>query len=105
MKKESVQEIQNLVTQSSKVIVKIGATWCGPCKLLTPTLEQLEQEFESVAFYDVALDTTEDSIFCGEHYSKTIPFTLFFLNGERVHALSGDVPINRIRQDIEKHLA
>jgi len=105
MKKESVQEIQNLAAQSSKMVVKIGASYCGACKLLTPKLEQLEQEFESVAFYDVALDTTEDSIFCGENYSKSIPYTLFFLNGERVHALSGNLPINSIRQDIEKHLA
>jgi thioredoxin 1 len=105
MKKESVQEIQNLVTQSSKVIVKIGASYCGPCKLLTPTLEQLEQEFEDIVFYDVSVDAFEDGLFCGEHYTKNLPYTIFYLNGEMVHSLTGNVPINGIREHIEKHLA
>lgn len=63
------------------VVVKYGASWCNPCKRLTPILEALANEQKHVYFVDVDVDNPEM-----EHHEdlknvKTIPHLKFFVNG------------------------
>ncbi len=63
------------------VVVKIGASWCSPCRKLTPILESLAAEHKHVYFVDIDVDNPEM-----EHHEdlknvKTIPHLKFFVNG------------------------
>lgn len=103
MKKEKIQNVEHITATSNFVIVKVGASWCGPCKLLTPKLEELEMQFPEIQFIDVAIDATEDSVYSSEKFSvRNIPNTMFFLNGTRVHQVIGDASKDEIQRAIEK---
>lgn len=69
------------------VFVDFFATWCGPCKLTAPIIEQLAEEYKDIKFVQVDVDqngelATEYSIF-------SIPTFIIFKNGEVVSQFSG----------------
>jgi thioredoxin 1 len=103
MKKEKIQNVEHITATSNHVVVKVGASWCGPCKLLTPKLEELEKQFPQIQFIDVPIDAIEDGVYSSEKFSvRKIPNTMFFLNGTRVHQVIGDATKDEIQRAIEK---
>ena len=105
MKKEKVQNVEHIAATSNHVIVKVGASWCSPCKLLTPKLEELEMQFPQIQFLDVPIDAFEDQVYSGDKFNvRNIPNTMFFLNGTRVHQVIGNATKDEIQRAIEKWL-
>lgn len=90
-----------LVVNEKPLVVKFGATWCGPCKKLQPTLDKLESEFTDVAFYSVDVDDAPE---LSKLYSiKSLPTVLFFKNGsvyKQVVGLSLIDPLRKILREI-----
>jgi thioredoxin 1 len=71
-------------------VVDFYADWCGPCKMLSTTLNQVEQSTSNVSFYKVDVDsnmelTTNLGI-------KNIPTVIFFKNGIEQKRLLGNNP-------------
>ncbi|MFM7721575.1 MAG: thioredoxin family protein, partial [Bacteroidota bacterium] len=86
-----------------RVVVKVGTQRCGPCKCLTPNLEELEEQFPQIHFLDVNLSEVDDQIYFTETYdTQSVPFTMFFSNGIRVFSFSGNKSIKEIQSEIEK---
>ena len=70
-----------------KVLVDCFATWCGPCKMLSPILDELAKEVKEVTFYK--LDVDENPITSEEYQIMTIPTILLFENGKLISQTSG----------------
>ena len=69
------------VLQSDKlVVVDFWATWCGPCMMLGPVMEELEGEMPDVKFCKVNVDDERDLAM--EYGVQSIPMLLFVKNGE-----------------------
>lgn len=70
------------------VVVDFWAAWCGPCRMLAPTIEELAGDNEDKV--KVCKANTDD---CPEHAQKygvtSIPCVLFFKNGEEVERMIG----------------
>lgn len=77
-------------------IEKYGAAWCGPCKMLDKTLEQLTEV--DVVKYDV--DEYED--LATEKSIRNIPVLIFYDGDKEVDRLIGAVSLNRINEIIDK---
>lgn len=92
------------VIQSGKtVFVDFWATWCGPCRMLAPRLEQAAKTFDGravIAKYDV----DESSGRAGEYGVRGIPTIIAFRNGQVVDQHTGSCSQDMLDAFIEKNL-
>ena len=66
--------------KSGKVLVDFYAEWCGPCKMLSPIVDELSEELSDVNFYKLNIDESDEIV---RRYSvMSIPTLLVFENGE-----------------------
>ena len=56
MKDINAQEYNELLSSESPVVIDFHATWCGPCKVLSPILEELSSEVDGVEFVKLDVD-------------------------------------------------
>ena len=83
---ETKQELEELLSRGD-VLVDFFATWCGPCKMLSPVLEQLDNEGFPVQI--VKIDTDEATDLAIEYGVQAIPTLLFFSEGKLVNRTMG----------------
>ncbi len=77
------------------VLVDFWASWCGPCKMLSPIVEELSNEFEGkVKFVGVDVDDAER--LAVKYGISSIPCLILFKNGEEVTRNVGVAPKSRI---------
>ena len=66
--------------KNGKVLVDCYASWCGPCKMLSPIIDELSEEVDTCTFYKIDIDDAEE---VSEKYNiVSIPTLLLFENGE-----------------------
>ena len=85
----SLQEFNNLVNDDF-VLVDFYADWCGPCKMLSPVLEELENS-RGVKVVKVDVDKNEEV--ARTYGVMSIPTLIMFKNGELVDKKVGYIPI------------
>ncbi|WKZ86324.1 thioredoxin family protein [Ralstonia pickettii] len=78
------------------IVVAFTASWCGPCKLLKPKLEQLADAW---GFTLAIVDAGEDKALAAEHGVRAVPTVLTLENGAVLGRFSGD----RSQSELEKH--
>ena len=68
------------VIKTGKVLVDFYADWCGPCKMLSPVIDELSEELSDVNFYKLNVDESDEVV---RKYSvMSIPTLLVFEQGE-----------------------
>ncbi len=66
--------------KTGKVLVDCYAEWCGPCKMLSPVIDELSEELSDVNFYKLNVDESDEVV---RKYSvMSIPTLLIFEDGE-----------------------
>ena len=70
-------------------IVVIKASWCGPCKIYAPVIEEATSEIKAKGYDVEILDADENSSFCMDHGVRGVPSTLIFKDGKVVRTLVG----------------
>lgn len=95
-KQLTAQEFQAEVLESSEpVLVDFFATWCGPCKMMAPVLDQLAEEVEGKAkVYKLDVDAARD--IAAKYKVMSVPTLIFFKNGEVVDQIVGAVPKDQL---------
>ena len=76
--------------QEGVVVVDMYADWCGPCRALSPILEELEEKYSSVTF--AKLDTDANRSMPQEYGVMGIPAVFIFKDGELVKRIDGYNP-------------
>ncbi|MBO6257734.1 MAG: thioredoxin [Succinivibrio sp.] len=84
-------QFENEVINSDKpVLVDFWATWCGPCRMVGPIIEELAEEMSEVKFCKVDID--KNSGYAGKLGVMSIPTLLLYKNGEIVGKQVGALP-------------
>ena len=68
------------------VLVDFFATWCGPCKMLSPVLEEVSNEVDATI---IKVDVDEAGALAAQFGIQAVPTLILFKNGERVDARMG----------------
>lgn len=84
-------------------IVDFWATWCGPCRMVAPVIEQLAKEFEG-KLQVAKLDVDANQQIAMRFNVRSIPSILFFKDGHHVDTVVGAVPKAYLERKIEQHL-
>lgn len=81
-----------VLEQSNLSVVDFWATWCGPCQMLSPVVDEVSKEFKDVNFYKVNVDEEPDLTM--QFGIKSIPTLAFIKDGKTL-----DISIGLISKD------
>ena len=81
------------------VVVDFWATWCGPCRMISPIIDKMAEKYEGRVNV-VKCNVDESTDIPMKYGIRNIPTILFFKGGELVDRLVGAVP----QAEIEKHI-
>ena len=83
-----------------KAVVDFNATWCGPCMMLAPLLNELSDEMAGqVAFFSI--DTDENQALAIQYRVESIPTLIVFENGQPVRQTVGYLPKETLKSFVE----
>ena len=92
-----------LLQDSKLVIVDFWATWCGPCRMLSPILDEVEAEMaDQISVVKVNVDDADEV--AARYRIMSIPTLLFFKNGELVDKTVGAMPKPALVEKIKANL-
>jgi thioredoxin 1 len=92
------------VLQSQKlVMVDFWATWCAPCRIIAPTVEELAKEYKGRAKF-VKVNTDENSDLASRYNIRGIPTLMFIKNGQVVDQIVGAVPKSQLKAKLDSLL-
>ncbi|WP_411965797.1 thioredoxin [Haloferax sp. YSMS24] len=83
---ESADHLDELIADNDIVLVDYHAEWCGPCKMLEPTVEEIAEETNAVVA-KVDIDELQD--LAREKQIRSVPTLQFFAGGEKAHQVVG----------------
>ena len=92
-----------LLQDEKLVIVDFWATWCGPCRMLSPLLDEVEAEMEDKVVV-VKVDVDDADEIAMRYRIMSIPTLLFFKNGAMVDRTVGAMPKSALVERINANL-
>ena len=98
VKEINAEEYAEIIESSNPVVIDFHATWCGPCKVLSPILEELNEEIEGVDF--VKLDVDQHPQIAGQNQVMGVPTVVILKDGEVKDRFVGVQPKEVIKDKI-----
>jgi thioredoxin 1 len=93
---------QEIIHAPTPVLIDFFAEWCGPCKAMEPTLEQLKTEFGDNLDI-IAIDVDELTDLAVEMKVMGVPTLMLFQNGRLLWREAGRVCVPALKQIVETH--
>ncbi|MBD2502758.1 thioredoxin [Anabaena azotica] len=94
-------EFDTLLTQEKVLVVDFTATWCGPCRLVSPLMDQLAEEYKDRVKV-VKVDVDNNKPIFKRFGLRSIPAVLIFKDGELAEKIVGVSPYEQFTTAVEK---
>jgi thioredoxin 1 len=92
-----------VLESDTPVLVDFWAPWCGPCRIIAPSLEELNDEIDNLRV--VKLNVDENQQTAAQYDVMSIPTLIVFKNGQPAKKIIGAMPKKRLQQELEPALA
>lgn len=94
---------QEVLKSDQPVLVDFWAPWCGPCKMLSPVVEAISQEYNG-KLKVVKLNTDDNQQTAMNYHISGIPSLLMFKGGKVVDQLVGALPKPKLKEMVDRHV-
>lgn len=91
---------EEVINSSVPVLIDFYADWCGPCKILSPIVEEVSSQYEDVKFVKIDIDSNQD--IANDYMITSIPTLVYIKNGEEQNRVLGAVDKDTVETLIEK---
>ncbi len=95
-------DMHDVVQQHPLVVVDCWAPWCGPCRMLSPVIEDLAEDMQGDVVF-AKLNTDENQQTAKQYGIMSIPTLLLFKDGELVDQQMGALPKDMLRSWVERY--
>jgi thioredoxin 1 len=92
-----------VLESGTPVLVDFWAPWCGPCRIIAPSLEELNDEIENLRV--VKLNVDENQQTAAQYEVMSIPTLIVFKNGQPAKKIIGAMPKKRLEAELAPALA
>jgi thioredoxin 1 len=92
---------EQTINSNKVVFVDFWATWCGPCRALAPTIEEVAKEYQGKVLVG-KLDVDENPATAERFQVFSIPTMILFVNGQETERIVGLCPKSRITDTLNK---
>ncbi len=96
-------QFEKLINQEKLVVVDYTATWCGPCRLIAPIIDQLAEDYQGKAEV-VKVDLDQNKGNAKQYKIRSIPTVLIFKNGQEVERIVGRATYEQFSNALETQL-
>ena len=91
---------EEYVNAGKPMVLDFWAEWCGPCRMVSPIIDELAKEYEGrVTIGKMNVDENDDVV--GQFGIRNIPTVIFFKDGQMVDKMVGAAPKNKFAAKIE----
>ena len=100
-----MEKFEELISSEVPVLVDYYATWCGPCKMMHPVLEDLKArlgEKVKIVKLDVDVPANRQSVYT--YQIQSVPTLMLFRKGQMLWRQSGVVRLNELQGIVEKYI-
>ena len=94
---------EEVVNSEKPVLLDFWASWCGPCRMVAPTIDQLAKDFAGRAVVG-KVNVDEEQALAEQFKVMSIPSLFIMKNGEVVEKLVGARPAEELKRLLEKHM-
>ena len=91
----SSKDFKELINSNELIIVDFYADWCGPCRMLSPNIEKLSEEYKNIIFAKVNVDDCSE--LAQELGITSIPAVFFFKDAKVINSFVGFKPYEEIK--------
>lgn len=97
---EFMDSVEN---KKGTVVVDFFATWCGPCKMLSPVYDSLGEEMKDKSEF-LKVDIDQSMELAQRFTVTTVPTVIVFKDGKEMDRLVGFIPKNNLKEKVEQYL-
>ena len=97
-----MEKFEDIIKSEKPVLIDFFATWCGPCKMMHPVLEELHKKVGDKARV-IKIDIDKNQELAAIYNVRSVPTLMIFRNGELKWRTSGVQPIQTLEQELEKY--